>query len=970
MAVDKNFVVKNGLEVNTDLILANAVTNQVGIATTVTKYTLHVNGGIGATNLSVTGVSTFHQIVLDGTVSAGSTTGSVGQYLKSTGTGVAWDSFPVGRTSTTFTASASQNTFNFTYAVGLVDVFVNGIKLTPVEFTASDGVTIVLSSPCFGGEIVDIHAYSVSGLGVGATGITGLTIQDEGVLIGNPQGVTSINFIGAAITAAASGAGLTISHVDKWGQTSAGISTTLNVGLGTTNPRFSLEVGPIGYGDTALWVNGNARITGILTVGTSSIVLDGNNNTLTVPNLVVTNSTTGVTASGAGVTVRDGGGNLGSASIIDFGDNLSVTFSSGIATITGSAGGGGSSQWVTTASGIHTLSSVGIGTTNPTSALTVKGNTSLENLNVSGISTLSGLVVGLQPMSGGNVNLDGNNLQLSANGIDFGSRGNIVFYQKNSFGNQTEIATLYSDTGNLSIDGILSGAGVTVTGTTFTNQLSVSGVSTFNNTVNFNTNTVNYGTKCSISTSGNDLSINAYKDVYISGTYGGTKITSQPGANLVFVDAVAGDVSLYYQTGPGSSGSEKRLQTLGAGATVTGTTFTNQLSVSGSSTLVGNVGIGTTNATSRLTVKGNTSLETLNVSGVSTFVGSVNFGSALGIGTNSTESLIQSTSSSQFLIRNSVGLINIRSNEINLISDPVGSPEYLLRGFGNGAVELYYDNSKKFETLGAGVTVTGTTFTDQLSVSGVSTFTNNINLNTGNLKVATDGVIKIGNSDQLELYYNGGTGQTIKSTGDLRILTNRLLLNNSANDEQLIEANQNGSVALYYDNSKKFETLGAGVTVTGTTFTDQLSVSGVSTFNGSNNYFSGSIICSTYAGTSRVILTGGTGGNTNLYNGGTSYSDFIFTTFQGGSSREIARINKNGVLSLPYADGGLNVVGVSTFIGNVGIGTTNPASKLTVRGGDISVGVSTAHGVILTSPNGTQYRLIVANDGTLSTTAV
>lgn len=49
MAVDKNFVVKHGLEVNTNLILANATTNQVGIATTVTKYTLHVNGGGAAT---------------------------------------------------------------------------------------------------------------------------------------------------------------------------------------------------------------------------------------------------------------------------------------------------------------------------------------------------------------------------------------------------------------------------------------------------------------------------------------------------------------------------------------------------------------------------------------------------------------------------------------------------------------------------------------------------------------------------------------------------------------------------------------------------------------------------------------------------------------------------------------------------------------------------------------------------------
>ena len=60
------------------------------------------------------------------------------------------------------------------------------------------------------------------------------------------------------------------------------------------------------------------------------------------------------------------------------------------------------------------------------------------------------------------------------------------------------------------------------------------------------------------------------------------------------------------------------------------------------------------------------------------------------------------------------------------------------------------------------------------------------------------------------------------------------------------------------------------------------------------------------------------------------------------------------------------LVGNENF--NVGIGTTNPISKLTVQGGDVKVGVNTSHGVILTSPNGTQYRLIVNNSGVLSTT--
>ena len=59
MAVNKNFVVKNGLEVNDNLLVADETTQKVGIGTSVASYTLHVQGGIGATEARVTGVSTF-----------------------------------------------------------------------------------------------------------------------------------------------------------------------------------------------------------------------------------------------------------------------------------------------------------------------------------------------------------------------------------------------------------------------------------------------------------------------------------------------------------------------------------------------------------------------------------------------------------------------------------------------------------------------------------------------------------------------------------------------------------------------------------------------------------------------------------------------------------------------------------------------------------------------------------------------
>jgi hypothetical protein len=58
MAVDKSFVVKNGLEVNSDLIVADASSKKVGIASTGPRSTLDVRGGIAATDINITGVAT------------------------------------------------------------------------------------------------------------------------------------------------------------------------------------------------------------------------------------------------------------------------------------------------------------------------------------------------------------------------------------------------------------------------------------------------------------------------------------------------------------------------------------------------------------------------------------------------------------------------------------------------------------------------------------------------------------------------------------------------------------------------------------------------------------------------------------------------------------------------------------------------------------------------------------------------
>ena len=66
MAVNKNFVVKNGLEVNSNLLVADLDTQTVGIGTTIAPHELHVIGGIGVTNLLVTGVATIANLRVTG----------------------------------------------------------------------------------------------------------------------------------------------------------------------------------------------------------------------------------------------------------------------------------------------------------------------------------------------------------------------------------------------------------------------------------------------------------------------------------------------------------------------------------------------------------------------------------------------------------------------------------------------------------------------------------------------------------------------------------------------------------------------------------------------------------------------------------------------------------------------------------------------------------------------------------------
>jgi len=148
------------------------------------------------TTLNVVGISSFSHIVLNRSVSVGGTTGVDGQYLKSTGAGVTWASFPTLRTENTFTATFGQDTFNVYYNVGFLDVYINGVRLTESEYTASNGTSVILNETCFGGETVDILAYNVT-----STGGSGGSESDTLDSITSRGSVTSNNISVGILTA-------------------------------------------------------------------------------------------------------------------------------------------------------------------------------------------------------------------------------------------------------------------------------------------------------------------------------------------------------------------------------------------------------------------------------------------------------------------------------------------------------------------------------------------------------------------------------------------------------------------------------------------------------------------------------------------------------------------------------------------------------------------------------------------------
>ena len=127
------------------------------------------------------------------------------------------------------------------------------------------------------------------------------------------------------------------------------------LGIGTTSANAVLDVlGDVNVSGTLTATTFGNINTGIITA--TSFVGDGS-------------QITGVIGVGSGFVIQNNGTTLGMAATVNFNSNLTAEYSTGIATISSPD----TNYWSNTDVGINTTASVGIGTTNPTTALTVSG---------------------------------------------------------------------------------------------------------------------------------------------------------------------------------------------------------------------------------------------------------------------------------------------------------------------------------------------------------------------------------------------------------------------------------------------------------------------------------------------------------------------------------------------------------------------------------------------------------------------
>ena len=123
--------------------------------------------------------------------------------------------------------------------------------------------------------------------------------------------------------------------------------------------------------------------------------------------------------------------------------------------------------------------------------------------------------------------------------------------------------------------------------------------------------------------------------------------------------------------------------------------------------------------------------------------------------------------------------------------------ESIIKGIADGAVELYFDNTKRIETTTHGASITG-----KLDLSS-------------DLDMGDNDFIKLGDGDDLTISHDATNSTIHNQTGNLRGRNAGEVQVTKSSTENMLIAKPDGAVELYFNNSKNLETTSTGVSVTG-----------------------------------------------------------------------------------------------------------------------------------------------------------
>jgi len=164
------------------------------------------------------------------------------------------------------------------------------------------------------------------------------------------------------------------------------------------------------------------------------------------------------------------------------------------------------------------------------------------------------------------------------------------------------------------------------------------------------------------------------------------------------------------------------------------------------------------------------------------------------------------TSIAVSLAADSVGSSEIAANA-------VGASELNVVGNGTAGQLLSSDGDGSFSWVAAGGdadTLDGINSTQFLRSDTADTKTS------GDLKFSDNVKATFGAANDLGIYHDGSNSYIADTgTGNLKLLAGNLRIKNSADNENMITADQNGAVNLYYNNSTKLATTTTGVDITG-----------------------------------------------------------------------------------------------------------------------------------------------------------